>query len=489
MVAPADSFAALNSKMGAAGLDLVARATFQDYWHQLARGVTGYIDEDELVPVGELPSIDSLGECSADSSVLDQVVVIKLNGGLGTSMGMTKAKSLLVVKERMSFLDIIALQILDLRRRTGARIPLVLMDSQMTSNDSLTALHSYPDLASTVPFDFCQHMVPKLRVEDLGPVEWPADPRLEWCPPGHGDLYPALASSGMLDVLLGQGYRYAFVSNSDNLGAVLSFPVLGWIAAHEVPFVMEVAHRTEADRKGGHLARLRDGRLVLRELAQCPQADMDAFGDVRKHCYFNTNNIWLDLRRVRDMFAGNEGILPLPMIRNEKHVDPTDPSSPAVYQLETAMGAAISVFGGAQALRVGRDRFAPVKTTNDLLAVRSDVYELTADWRVAMSVERTLGARSETWDTPVPERALGVPFVDLDPDNYRLLSDFEARFPNGVPSLRACRSLRVRGDVTFGADVVVLGDVQVDASGSAVIPDGAQLEGRVELCPKSGCER
>src|SRR5438105_1204399 len=77
---------------------------------------------------------------------------------------------------------------------------------------------------------------------------------LEWCPPGHGDIYTALVTSGMLDALLDAGYEHAFVSNSDNLGAVLDPRILAWFAAERIPFLMEVADRTEADRKGGHIA-------------------------------------------------------------------------------------------------------------------------------------------------------------------------------------------------------------------------------------------
>ena len=127
---------------------------------------------------------------------LDEAVVIKLNGGLGTSMGMDRAKSLLEVKDGLSFLDIIARQVLALRAESGARIPLVLMNSFATRDDSLAQLARYADLASDVPPDFVQHKEPKLLVDGLTPAEWPEDPALEWCPPGHGDIYTALADLG-----------------------------------------------------------------------------------------------------------------------------------------------------------------------------------------------------------------------------------------------------------------------------------------------------
>ena len=306
---------------------------------------------------------------------------MKLNGGLGTSMGMTGPKSLLEVKDGLSFLDITVRQIRELRARTGARLPLVLMNSFATRDASLAALAAYDDLpVDGVPADFLQSKVPKLAADDLAPVRWPADPALEWAPPGHGDLYPSLLSSGMLEALLDGGYRYAFVANVDNLGAVMEPRILAWFAREQIPFLMEVADRTAADRKGGHLAQRAGGTVRPRAARDRPDArseDLDAFQDITRHRFFNTNTLWIDLRALADVLAARDGVLGLPMIVNRKTVDPSDPGSTPVIQLETAMGAAIDVFEGARAVRVPRERFAPVKTTDDLLALRSDAYELT----------------------------------------------------------------------------------------------------------------
>lgn len=453
-------------KMRQAGVGDVAVETFRHYYEQLDRGETGMLPESEIEPVTSVPDADELPDGGeAGREALERAVVIKLNGGLGTSMGMRKAKSLLEVKDGLSFLDITARQILHLRERFGVRLPLVLMNSFATRDDSLAALARYEDLATDLPLDVVQSKVPKLLDDDERmPVRWPADPDLEWAPPGHGDLYPGLVTSGLLGTMLERGYRYAFVSNSDNLGAVLDPRILAWFAREELPFAMEVADRTEADRKGGHIARRRGGGLVLREIAQTPNEDIDAFQDVTRHRYFNTNNLWLDLEVLARTLQERKGVLGLPMIVNRKTVDPTDPSSPAVIQLETAMGAAIDVFEGARALRVPRSRFIPVKTTNDLLVLRSDAYELTEDHRVVLAASRN-GA--------VP------PVVDLDSRFYKLLADFEARLPAGPPSLVACDRLTVEGDVRFGRDVVVRGTVAIEheGDGQLVIEDGAVLEG------------
>jgi UTP--glucose-1-phosphate uridylyltransferase len=444
------------SKMRHEGLSETAVETFAYYQRLLREGDQGTLPESELEPLSDLPDADDLPP--GDGAGIDQVVVLKLNGGLGTSMGMTQAKSLLEVKERLSFLDIIVRQILHLRERHGTRVPLLLMNSFATRDDTLAALERYPDLAvDGLPLDFLQGRVPKLLEDGHEPISWPADPALEWAPPGHGDVYTSLAGSGMLGELLRRGYRYLFLSNSDNLGAVLDTRILDWFAGEGLPFLSESTDRTEGDRKGGHLARRRaDGGLVLRETAQTPDEDREAFEDVSRHRFFNCNNVWVDLRALERTLSERGGVLGLPMIVNRKTVDPNDPSSPTVLQLETAMGAAIGVFEGAGALGVPRSRFTPVKTTSDLLVVRSDAYRLGEDWTVSTAREQP-------------------PVVSLDPDYYKLMGDFEPRFPDGPPSLLEAERLTVEGDVTFGSGVVVRGSVKV--VGPRRVPDGEVLEG------------
>jgi UTP--glucose-1-phosphate uridylyltransferase len=448
-------------KMRAEGVADAAIRAFEHYYEQLEAGETGLIPEDSIDPVTDVAELDELtADPDEEREALQHAIVLRLNGGLGTSMGLTKAKSLLEAKDGLSFLDVIARQVLALRATHEARLPLVLMNSFSTREDSLQALERYEDLAADVPMDFVQNKEPKIRADDLQPVEWPDEPALEWCPPGHGDLYAALVASGMLDELLERGYEHAFMANSDNLGAVLEPRILAWMRRERIPFLMEVTDRTEADRKGGHLARRKqDGRLLLRETAQTPDEDLAALQDLGRHRFANTNNLWLDLRALRDTMASNDGVLGLPLIRNEKTVDPADKSTPAVYQLETAMGAAVQVFEGAQALRVPRTRFAPVKTTDDLCVLRSDAYALTEDARVVL----------------VKERDGHVPFVALDLDFFKILRDYDARFPEGEPSLKACDRFVVEGDVRFGAGVVVRGSVTV--RGPRAVEDGAVLDG------------
>ena len=447
------------AKAEVAGAHPTELAALRRRLEQLVVPDAGQLPGSELEPLPDLPRLEELPEPSDAQAreVLDRLVVVKLNGGLGTSMGLSGPKSLLSVKDGHSFLDVFTLQVLALRRQYGARLPLMLMNSPSTRGPSLQALGRHPAVQDNgpVPLDFLQGREPKIREDDHFPVEWPQAPELEWCPPGHGDLYTALAASGTLDALLEAGVRWCFVSNADNLGAVPDARLAAWVAEQGVPFAMEAVRGTPADRKGGHLA-LHDGRVVLRETAQVPQGDV-SFTDVERWRFYNTNNLWIDLEALRALQQQEPGGPALPLIVNRKTVDPSDATSTPVIQLETAMGAAIGSIEGARAVQVPRHRFAPVKTTDDLLVVRSDCYELTPE-----------GLMLARFDGPPP-------FVALDKAHYRLLPGFEARFPRGAPSLRRCDSLTVTGDVTFGADVVVEGEVVV--TGPRSVADGEVLRG------------
>jgi UTP--glucose-1-phosphate uridylyltransferase len=442
------SFSPFREKMRSAGLSAAAIAAFERSFSLLARNESGLIPESSINPGEELPNYEQISQGRGDGALLAKAVMLKLNGGLGTGMGLEKAKSLLPVRNGDTFLDLIVRQVLAARKETGAKLRFLLMNSFSTSDDTRAHLARYPELGDPGDLELLQNKVPKIAVDTLLPVEWPADPDLEWCPPGHGDLYPAILGSGMLERLLKEGYLYLFVSNSDNLGATMDPALLSWFASSDMPFLMEVTTRTAADRKGGHLAkRASDGQLLLRESAQCSDADMDFFQDIDRHRYFNTNNLWLRLDRLAEALERNGGLLPLPVIRNQKTVDPRDKKSPAVFQLETAMGAAIECFAGAGAVVVPRTRFAPVKTTSDLLALRSDAYVITEDGRAMLALERK-----------------GIPpEIDLDGDHFKLVEQLDAALAAGVPSLLHCRRLTVRGPVRFSSADRFEGDVVIEA--------------------------
>jgi UTP--glucose-1-phosphate uridylyltransferase/phosphoglucomutase len=454
-------FVPFERKMRAAGVMEAAIGAFRHNYEALCREETGLIPESAIRPAEGLALFEP-DEAGFDPALLARTVVIKLNGGLGTSMGLQKVKSVLEVRPGVNFLDLIVRQVRSLREASGAKVRLLLMNSFSTSADTLDYLRKHDDggFAEAAEVELMQNQVPKIDEATLAPVEWPANPSHEWCPPGHGDLYPALIGSGWLDRLLAAGVKYAFVSNSDNLGAVLEPGLLKYFADSDAPFLMEVTRRTPADRKGGHLAvRAEDGRLLLREVAQCPDGDLDAFQDIERHRYFNTNSIWLRLDLLKERLAESGGVLPLPMIRNRKTVDPRDKNSTPVIQLEVAMGAAIECFEGSRAIEVPRSRFAPVKSSADLFALRSDAYAILDDGRVEL----------------VAARQGQPPVVKLD-DSYKLVDAIESL---GVPSLAACDEVKVEGPLRFADGVVLKGRVAFSspAGDLRTVPAGTYVDG------------
>jgi UTP--glucose-1-phosphate uridylyltransferase len=453
--------AAFEEKMKREGLAPIVIDTFAHYYKKVVTGETGMISDAEIQPVdpASVPRLEDLSKFSESGrKVLDQTVRIILNGGLGTSMGLTGPKSLLEVREGRTFLHILVEQ------ASRFDVTLALMNSFSTHEETRAALEAMGP--ERMPLSFLQHKFPKILQSDLSPAQWPEDPELEWNPPGHGDLYTALETSGMLDKLLDRGVRYAFISNSDNLGARLDLSLLGHFAEGGYPFMMEVAERTPADVKGGHLARYSDGRLVLRESAQCPEDELDAFRDIERYHFFNTNNLWVNLGYLKQLIQ-ESGKVRLPMIVNPKTLDPRDESSPPVYQVETAMGAAVSLFEGAAAVCVPRARFFPVKKCSDLLPVRSDYFIYSKETGFALN----------------PDRATDWLDISLDDRYFKKVDQFDARFPEGVPSLVAAESLTVKGDVKFGRDVRVKGDAKVvnPADEQRTVSDGATLSGEITL--------
>jgi len=467
---PCPDFTPFARQMEAAGVAPASISAFRRSYELLAKGETGQIPENSILPVDDLPAAPGiLPDAARTRWLLERTCLLKLNGGLGTGMGLDGPKSLLEIKEGLTFLDLICRQVENERRRFGA-LAFLLMNSFSTSAETLAFVRQkYPSLAGAHPTDFelLQDKVPKVDAATLAPAQSPGDPDLAWCPAGHGALYAALSGSGQLAELLSRGIRYLFVSNADNLGATLDLSLLDDFAASGAPFLMEVTARTAADRKGGHLCRDRaTGHLCLREVAQCPAADLAPFQDIGKHRFFNTNNLWIDLEQLRAALEKQGGSIPLPVIFNAKTVDPRDPASAKVIQLETAMGAAIEAFDGARAVIVPRTRFLPVKTTNELLALRSDAYGLNAECELRL--ETSSGE---------------PPLVDLDPAHYKRIDQLDALTAIATPSLAACRRLQIKGPIVFDDDIIFEGEVEIinPSAERRQLPPGRYENRRVEV--------
>lgn len=470
-----DGFEACKAKMVAEGLSEAAIKAFEHSYKLLVGGSSGLIPESTITPCTDVPSLSDIKAGPGHTQNIDllkECVVLKLNGGLGTSMGLDFAKSLLKVKGNDTFLDLTAKQVISMRKTFKQNVRFILMNSFSTSKDTMEYLSKYPEIVSDPNLEFVQNKVPKLTTDTFLPGEWAANPKCEWCPPGHGDLYAALEGSGTLDRLLEAGVKYMFVSNSDNLGATLDLDLLSYFAEKDYSFMIECAERTANDKKGGHLAiRTADGQLILRESAQCPDEDEGEFQDITKHRFFNTNNLWVRLDMLKKELDAKGGFIPLPMIKNSKTIDPKDDQSTKVLQLETAMGAAVECFANAGAVVIPRERFAPVKKCNDLLLLRSDAYVLTSDARLVLNPSMS-----------------AAPKMGLDSKKYKLVQALEDALQLGTPSLAQCTSLKVDGYVYFSRKVVLSGDVSVvNSSGEPkVMPPGTYKDCKVDLTGAPG---
>jgi len=385
-----------------------------------------------------------------------KLCVLKLNGGLGTTMGCTGPKSVIEVHSNLSFLDLTVSQIDDLNNKYNTDVPLVLMNSFNTHEDTLKVISKYSHIKARI-LTFNQSRYPRILKETLLPM--PNDPvgdKEQWYPPGHGDVYRSLVNSGLLEKLLAEGREYVFVSNIDNLGATVDFNILNFMAENNVEFAMEVTDKTRSDVKGGTLIEY-EGKAKLFEIAQCPPSKIDEFKSIKKFKIFNTNNLWINLRAIERVVKNNT-LAALDVIVNPKKVMNKD-----VIQLEIAAGAAIEYFHNAKGINVDRSRFLPVKQTGDLFVVQSNMYELHNGYLV-MNPKR-----------PYPT----VPLVNLG-DYFKKVSDYASRF-KGVPDILELDQLTISGDVYIGSKVTFRGTVIIVANhGNRIdIPDGSILENKV----------
>ncbi|KAL1717404.1 UTP--glucose-1-phosphate uridylyltransferase family [Schizophyllum commune] len=405
--------------------------------------------KEQIASYADLPA-------PADKAALNKLAVLKVNGGLGTSMGMKGAKSALEVKNGMTFLDLTVRQIEHLNTSLHVDVPLILMTSFNTHEDTLRIIKKYANQQVRIT-TFNQSRYPRIIAETLLPQPKSVDDdKSKWYPPGHGDLYNALVHSGVLDQLLADGKEYLFVSNSDNLGAVVDERILQHMIDTQAEFVMEVTDKTKADVKGGTLIDY-EGQMRLLEIAQVPNEHVEDFKSVRKFKIFNTNNLWINLKALKRIMS-TEG-MELDIIVNPKVAD----DGQAVLQLETASGAAVKHFKNAHGINVPRTRFLPVKSCSDLLLIMSDIYSLEHG-QLVINEQRMF----ET-----------TPVIKLG-DHFKKIANFQKRFKK-IPNIVELDHLTVTGDVYFGRNVTLRGTVIVVANeGQRIdIPDGCVLENRL----------
>uniref|UniRef100_A0A2C9K5C7 UTP--glucose-1-phosphate uridylyltransferase n=1 Tax=Biomphalaria glabrata TaxID=6526 RepID=A0A2C9K5C7_BIOGL len=373
----------------------------------------------KLLPPEAIKKYNELSSPSPQDTknLLNNLVVIKLNGGLGTSMGCTGPKSAIQVRNELTFLDMNVQQIEHLNKTYGVDVPLVLMNSFNTDEDTQKILRKYSQIKVSI-FTFNQSRYPRINRDTLMPV-----PRSFGEDSIEGDILNFLVNSPQ----------------------------------SEAPeFVMEVTDKTRADVKGGTLIEY-EGKLRLLEYAQVPSDHVDEFKSVSKFKIFNTNNLWISLDAIKRNVE--EETLHMEIIVNPKTLD----NGMNVIQLETAVGAAIKSFDRAVGINVPRSRFLPVKTTSDLLIVMSNLYAMRTG-SLEMSPKRSFPS---------------VPLVKLG-HQFSKVKDFLNRFAS-IPDLLELDHLTVAGDVNFGKNVSLRGTVIIIANhGEKIdIPMGSILENKI----------
>jgi len=419
-------------------------------------------DRIEKLPAESIQSYANLPantDKAAIKEMLDGLVVIKLNGGLGTSMGCSGPKSVIPVRNDLTFLDLTVQQIEYLNKKYDANVPLVLMNSFNTDEDTMKIIRKYSGFKVEIK-TFNQSRYPRVNKESLMPIarSCVTEEDIEaWYPPGHGDFYQAFSNSGLLDEFVEQGKRFCFISNIDNLGATVDLNILNMCIARNEEFVMEVTDKTRADVKGGTLIQY-EGKLRLLEVAQVPKEHEEDFKSVKKFNVFNTNNLWISMPAIQRIIE--ERTLDMEIIVNPKVLE----GGLNVYQLETAVGAAMKCFDNAMGINVPRSRFLPVKKSSDLLLVMSNLYSLDHG-ALIMSPKRMFPS---------------TPLVKLGDNHFKKVAAFLSRF-GSIPDMLELDHLTVSGDVTFGRGVSVRGTVIIIANhGDRIdIPTGAILENKI----------
>ncbi|KAH6926599.1 hypothetical protein HPB50_019907 [Hyalomma asiaticum] len=349
-----------------------------------------------------------------------------------------------------------------LNRTYSANMPLVLMNSFNTDDDTSKILRKYKGFKVKI-YTFLQSRYPRINKETLMPIvtsmSTPSDEA--FYPPGHGDFYASFCQSGLMDHFLTEGREYCFISNIDNLGATVDLNILNMLlstSGNQAPdFVMEVTDKTRADVKGGTLIQY-ENKLRLLEIAQVPKENVDEFKSVKKFKIFNTNNLWMKLSSVGQLV--DTGGIDMEVIVNNKTLD----SGINIIQLETAAGAAMKDFQNAIGINVPRSRFLPVKKTSDLLLVMSNLYHMKFGTLV-MSPKRAFPT---------------VPLIKLGDNHFSKVRDFLNRFAS-IPDILELDHLTVSGDVTFGKGVSLRGTVIIIANhGDRIdIPASAVLENKI----------
>ncbi|KAH9724769.1 UTP--glucose-1-phosphate uridylyltransferase [Citrus sinensis] len=398
-------------------------------------------DEILVVPYDSLASISE--DIAETKMLLDKLVVVKFNGALGTNMGFSGPKSAIEVKNNLTPLDLMVDQVESLNSKYGCNVPLLLMDTAETHDRVQKVLEKYSNS--------------KVDIHSLSLSQQPHEKSFE----GHSrkdKLYPSsdhsvvflsLMKSGTLDLLLVQGKEYALVVDSDNVAAVADPKIFNHLIQNQIEYCMEVAPVPSIDLRNS-LINLRPGKFQLVDITQNPTKQSGG-----KFKFINTRSMWVNLRAIKRLIDTDE-------LKVENFSSSKEVNDDQIISRGTAADSAIQFFDHTIGINVAQSRYLPVNSTSDLLLLQSDLY--TADEGILV--------QNPARDNPAN------PSIELGPE-FEKVNDFQSRFKS-IPSIINLDSLKVEGDVWFGAGITLKGKVSIVAKPGMKleIPDGIVLENK-----------
>jgi len=337
-----------------------------NFLHDRALSKSNKIKWEKVVPYN-LNKLINYNKLDNDACDYSKLAIVKLNGGLGTSMQCTGPKSVITVKNNLTFLEIIINQIRFLNKKYKCNIPLVLMNSTLTTNNEemKKIINNSSDIDILI---FHQDNLPRICAKTnklLNNDSFISNTPIS-CPSGTGDFYESLLKSNVYHKLLKRNIEHLFISNIDNLAASADPYILNFLQNNKnIEFNIEVTPKTELDIKGGTFIDY-DNKTRLLEVAMIPKENLEEFYSIEKFKIFNTNNIWIKLNSLINNYENME------IFQNFKTIDNTE-----FYQIESVIGSGINCFENISIINVPRNRFLPVKKKNNLEDIRSDKYILT----------------------------------------------------------------------------------------------------------------
>lgn len=398
-------------------------------------------DEILVVPYDSLASISE--DIAETKKLLDKLVVVKFNGALGTNMGFSGPKSAIEVKNNLTPLDLMVDQVESLNSKYGCNVPLLLMDTAETQDhvqkvlekysNSKVDIHSLSLSQQTHEKSFEGHS----RKDKLYPSS------------DHSVVFLSLMKSGTLDLLLVQGKEYALVVDSDNVAAVADPKIFNHLIQNQIEYCMEVAPVPSIDLRNS-LINLRPGKFQLVDITQNPTKQSGG-----KFKFINTRSMWVNLRAIKRLIDTDE-------LKIENFSSSKEVNDDQIISRGTGADSAIQFFDHTIGINVAQSRYLPVNSTSDLLLLQSDLY--TADEGILV--------QNPARDNPAN------PSIELGPE-FEKVNDFQSRFKS-IPSIINLDSLKVEGDVWFGAGITLKGKVSIVAKPGMKleIPDGIVLENK-----------